>query len=155
MSLFGSSQPDIGHAEPTISSIIPQYPVPSKKSPATVIAKGVRLEGEFKSQGDVLIEGEVHGTIETEGLLTLGSEAFLKASVTATDAVIAGKLEGNITIKRKVDVKSTARITGDLVCETIAVESGAALQGNVRAGSAPAINPVVKLMDGGKDAKVV
>jgi cytoskeletal protein CcmA (bactofilin family) len=138
MSLFGSSQPDNGSAEPASNATpAPQYPAPAnKKSPATVIAKGVRLEGEFKSQGDVLIEGEVHGTIVTEGLLTLGSEALLKATVTATDAIVAGKLEGNIKIKRKMDVKSTAKITGDLVCETITVESGAVLQGNIKAGVA-------------------
>ena len=135
MSLFGTPQSEPVHqdsaSQPAGSTVSNTQ---NKKSPATVIAKGVRLEGEFKSQGDVLIEGEVQGTITTDGLLTLGSEAALKAGVTAADAIVAGKLEGNINIKRRLDVKSTARITGDIVCETISVEPGAQLQGNIRAG---------------------
>jgi cytoskeletal protein CcmA (bactofilin family) len=130
MPIFGSSPSDNHEASlPT-----PPTFTASKKTPATIIAKGVKLEGEFKSQGDVLIEGEVQGTIQTEGLLTLGNEAFLKAGVTASDAIIAGKLEGNINIKHKLEIKSTAKIQGDITCESITVESGAVLQGSVKSG---------------------
>jgi len=143
MSLFASSQPDARPAEPTAPAS-PAFSAATnnKKSPATVIAKGVRLEGEFKSQGDVLIEGEVRGTIITDGLLTLGPEALLKASVTATDAIVAGKLEGNINIKRRLEIKGTANLTGDIICETVTVESGAVLQGNMKAGVVQTPAPV-------------
>ena len=142
MSLFASSQPEARPAEPAPSAPSTFSSANNKKSsPATVIAKGVRLEGDFKSQGDVLIEGEVRGTIVTDGLLTLGPDALLKASVTATDAILAGKLEGNIKIKHRLEVKGTANLTGDIVCETVTVESGAVLQGNIKSGAAPAPAP--------------
>lgn len=106
----------------------------SKNAPATVIAKGVKLEGEFKSQGDVLIEGEVLGSIQTDGLLTAGPESKLKAGISAGDAVIAGQVEGNLQIKHRLEVRSTANINGDMTCQTIGVEAGAILQGNMRCG---------------------
>jgi cytoskeletal protein CcmA (bactofilin family) len=97
----------------------------------TVIARGVRLEGEFVSQGDVTIEGEVVGRVKTSGLLTVGPEAQLKAEVAARDAVVSGKIEGNLTVERRLDLKASAQLDGDLVCQSASVEAGARLNGRV------------------------
>jgi cytoskeletal protein CcmA (bactofilin family) len=101
----------------------------------TIIARGVRVEGEFSSQGDVLIEGEVHGHVTTSGLLTVGPDAKLKADVNAQEAVVAGTIEGNITVKQRLELKSSAKIIGDITCETAVVEAGAALSGKTSIGS--------------------
>ena len=60
MSMFNSPKP----AMPDIRPLSP-------KNNTTVIANGVRVEGEFKSQSDVVIEGEVHGNFATSSLLTV------------------------------------------------------------------------------------
>ncbi len=146
MPFFGAPAADNGQQpQPSVAPSAPSiFHTSSKASPATVIAKGVRLEGQFKSQGDVLIEGEVQGTIQTDGLLTVGADAFVKATVTAADAVVAGKVEGNVLAKRRLEVKSTARVNGDIVCETIIVEAGAALKGNLTSGSKTDAKPEPK-----------
>lgn len=100
----------------------------------TVIARGVRVEGDFTAQGDVTIEGDVNGTVAAQGMLHIGSEAKLKAEISADDAVIAGVIEGCVTIKKRLELKSTARILGDVTCETAMVEAGAVLQGKVSIG---------------------
>lgn len=106
-------------------------------STATVIARGVRVEGEFASQGDVLIEGEVHGHVSTSGMLTVGPEARLKADVTAQEAVVAGTVEGNLSVKNRLELKSTAKVMGDVACETAVVEAGAVLNGKTSIGAKP------------------
>jgi len=108
----------------------------------TVIAKGVKVEGDFDSQGDVMIEGQVNGHVSTNGLLTVGGEAKLKADVSAANAVIAGDLEGTVNVTGRLELKATAKIQGDVTCETAIVEAGAALNGKfmvgqVKAASAP------------------
>lgn len=103
----------------------------------TVIAHGVRVEGDFSSEGDVVIEGEVHGNVVIAGMLTVGAQARLKADVSAEQAMIAGVVDGNTVIKGHLDLKATAKMTGDLICETVAIESGATLNGKVAVGSAP------------------
>lgn len=100
----------------------------------TLIARGVKVEGEFTSQGDVAIEGEVHGTLSCTGLLTVGNESKIRADVKANDAVIAGTVEGNITIAKRLELKTTARVTGDVMCEVISVEAGAMVLGRMTAG---------------------
>lgn len=112
-------------------------PVPSARPSATVIANGVRVEGDFVSQGDVVIEGEVHGKVAVTGTLTVGTQATLKADVSAENITIAGSVEGNVTARARVDIKSSAKISGDIQAQTAAVEAGAALDGRVTIGASP------------------
>ena len=136
MSLFGAPQSDFDSDKPGTPSVEPPMakPASAKNSPATIIAHGVRLEGEFKSQGDVQIEGEVIGTVETSAMLSIGSEAKVKAGVKAANAVIAGEINGNVYIVNKLELKPTAKITGEVTCAVIVVEAGAKMQGNIKCG---------------------
>lgn len=120
--------------KPTEASVFGVGSVSGATAGPTLIARGVKVEGNFSSEGDVAIEGEVHGTLSATGLLTIGSEAKIKADVHAGDALIAGVVEGNVTINKQLTIKSTARITGDITCEVVSVESGALLMGKISAG---------------------
>lgn len=107
---------------------------PSSTNGATVIARGVKVEGDFVSQGDVIIDGEVNGHVMTSGLLTVGTDAKLKAEVAADDAVIAGLVEGTLVVKKRLELKATARVMGDVTCETASIEAGAILHGKCSIG---------------------
>ena len=100
----------------------------------TIIARGVRVEGQFTSQSDVMIDGEVVGNVTTKGRLVVGPEAKVKADVSADEAVISGVIEGNLTIAKRLELKTSARVTGDLSCETIGVEPGATINGKISVG---------------------
>lgn len=116
----------------------------SSSSAQTVIARGVRVEGDFKSQGNVTIEGELVGSITCGGHLTIGSEASIQAAITAEEATISGSVQGNLRITRRLELKATAKIKGDITAEAVAIESGAALEGNCKIGGAKAASqPIV------------
>lgn len=100
----------------------------------TVIARGVKVEGDFVSQGDVLIDGEVHGSFSTTGQLTVGAEATIAAHITAGDASIAGTIQGNVTVAGRVDLSETARVWGDIHAQILSIAPGAILQGGVSVG---------------------
>ncbi len=102
----------------------------------TVIARGVSVEGDFRSQGNVTIEGELVGSITCSGHLTIGAEASIRAGITTGEATIAGAVEGNITVTHRLELKATARIKGDVLAEALAVESGAILDGHIKTGGA-------------------
>jgi cytoskeletal protein CcmA (bactofilin family) len=113
-------------------------PRPSNPSVgATTIARGVKVEGDFASQGDVVIEGEVHGKITTAGMLTVGPEAVIKADITAGEAAISGSIDGNLSVKKQAVLHSTARLKGDLTAERLSIEAGATLDGRVQIGLKP------------------
>ena len=109
----------------------------------TIIARGVRVEGDFRSQGNVTIEGELVGSLTCGGHLTIGPEASIKATVTAEEATVSGSIEGNLIISKRLDLKMTAKIKGDILADAITIESGASLDGNCKVGGLkPASQPI-------------
>ena len=103
-------------------------------SQPTVIARGVTLEGNFQGQGDVMVEGQVKGSLATTGSLTVGPEAVIEAEVRAAEAFIAGTVQGNMTVTNRLEVRATAKLIGDVTAQVIAIEAGASLQGRLMIG---------------------
>lgn len=100
----------------------------------TIIAPGVRVEGDFTSQGFVLIDGEVLGSVKTESDLDVGERAKISADVTAVNAHVAGMVKGNITVGERIEISSTAHVTGDISTKVLVVEQGAIINGKISMG---------------------
>ncbi len=114
-----------------------QKQVSGSAAQATMIARGVTLEGNFKGDGDVVVEGRVKGSIQTTGVLTVGPEAVIEAEVQVGEASVAGTIQGNITVKNRLELRSTAKLTGDVTAQVLAMEAGACLQGKLVIGKGP------------------
>jgi len=97
----------------------------------TMIAPGVRVEGEVASQGNVTVEGEVHGSIKTDQHLRVGQAAKISANIKAQTAYISGQVQGNIKIKDKLELTDTGTIVGDVETKTIVIAEGGVLHGKI------------------------
>ena len=97
----------------------------------TIIAQGVRVEGDFTSQGDVLIEGEVAGSVTTASALRVGETSHIRADVTAQAAVIAGVVEGNIRVAETLELLESSRVEGDIEAKVLSIASGAKVNGRI------------------------
>ncbi len=97
----------------------------------TIIAHGVRVEGDFISESDILIEGEVVGSIKTTGDLRVGDQAQISGTVTSQNAFISGRVEGNVSIVDRLEISSGAVIVGDLSTTVISISAGAKLNGTI------------------------
>ncbi len=97
----------------------------------TVVGPSVHVEGDFSSEGNILVKGSVAGNVKTSKLLTVQEGARISANVRAGDASIAGEIHGNVTVENKVELSATARVTGDIVCKVLAVEAGALVHGKI------------------------
>jgi cytoskeletal protein CcmA (bactofilin family) len=97
----------------------------------TVVGPSVHVEGDFASEGNILVKGTVSGSVKTSKLLTVEPGARIIANVRAGNAVIAGEIKGNVKVLERLEVTSTARILGDIECAVLVVEAGALLHGKV------------------------
>ena len=104
---------------------------PVSKNIETIIGPSVKVEGDFKGEGDLIVEGILIGNLETKNNLKIGQNAIIQAEVRANNAFVSGKIKGNITVSGKIEIASTAVILGDIKAQIISIESGALIQGKI------------------------
>ena len=103
---------------------------PKANPPASVLSPDLTVTGNLKTSGDIQIEGTVEGDIRAH-LLTVGEGATVKGECVADDVVVNGRIVGRLR-GLKVRLTSTARVEGDIIHKTIAIESGAHFEGSVQ-----------------------
>lgn len=103
---------------------------PKAKPPASTLSSDLLIKGNVKTTGDIQIEGQVEGDIRAH-LLTIGEGATVKGECMADDVIINGRIIGRVR-GLKVRLTSTARVEGDIIHKTIAIESGAHFEGSVQ-----------------------
>lgn len=101
----------------------------------TLIGPSVHVKGDFKSQGNVQIEGKVTGTIQTSGSLRVGEQAIINASVAAANAFISGSIKGNVLVTERLELSSSAKIEGDINAKVLMIAEGASFNGRCQMNS--------------------
>ncbi len=96
----------------------------------SVISAGLRVIGNLESDEDVEVRGTVEGDI-TSRSLTVSAGATVKGAITADSVNIAGTVDGEVTADR-VMISKTGDMTGDITYKTLAIDEGAAFDGQCR-----------------------
>lgn len=105
---------------------------PSSPEPETIIGPSVRVEGNFRGDGNVMVDGEVKGSIKTKRDVRVGERAKVKANIECINAYISGEVNGNIKTKEKLELSATAQVTGDIMVKSLQINSGAKLNGTIK-----------------------
>jgi cytoskeletal protein CcmA (bactofilin family) len=104
------------------------------------IGKSVVIKGELNGSEDLTIEGQVEGKIELrQNVLTIGSNARIKAQVFAKSVIILGEVTGNVSASEKVDIRDNGSVDGDIAAPRVAIAEGAHFRGSIdmQKGNAP------------------
>lgn len=95
------------------------------------IGIGTLLQGALYGKGSYLIQGELVGDGDIEGAVVLAAGAYWKGNVTADYVRIAGKVEGDVVARTKIELAPTAVVTGDLSAPVVAIAEGAQYEGAI------------------------
>ena len=96
---------------------------------ATLISEGCKITGEVTGDGDFLVNGQIAGDCDIDGTVTLAANGFWQGSIRAANVIVAGQIEGDVTANGKVEITDTAKISGTVTGEAIAVAEGAVVEG--------------------------
>ncbi|MFA7653674.1 MAG: polymer-forming cytoskeletal protein [Candidatus Magasanikbacteria bacterium] len=108
-----------------------QSVVASEDNVETIVGPSVNVEGDFASEGNIIVKGSVAGSVHTSRHLAVEFGAKIMANVRAGSAQVAGEVRGNMKVKESLELLSTARVTGDIEAKTLVIEAGALLFGKV------------------------
>jgi cytoskeletal protein CcmA (bactofilin family) len=109
-------------------------PIQNKQEnyPDTIVSSGMKIEGELKSSGNIMIDGVISGKVHTSQNLEVGPNAQIDADIVAGSAVVAGVIKGNLTIKNSLLILESGKIMGNVSCSSIAIREGAYFNGACR-----------------------
>jgi cytoskeletal protein CcmA (bactofilin family) len=114
------------------------------ESGAAVIGKSVQIRGEVRGSEDLLVDGQVEGTITlSESRLTIGPNAKVAAHVAARDVVVLGTLNGDITATGRIELRQGSNLIGDISAARLSIEENAVFKGKVDLVQNNSTKPVV------------
>jgi cytoskeletal protein CcmA (bactofilin family) len=109
-------------------------PAPQRAAgPGAIIGKAVTIKGDIYSEEDLVVEGEVEGTIEVKDhMLTIGVNGKTRAStIRARDVVVMGSVHGNIECAQKLTVRKEGKLVGDVRTAGIVIDDEAYFKGSI------------------------
>jgi cytoskeletal protein CcmA (bactofilin family) len=99
---------------------------------ASILGPTLRFKGELSAREDLVIHGQVEGTIGPAPKVTIGPEAHVKAAVTADVIVIEGEVDGDMKALVSITVRSKANVRGNLEAPTVNIAEGATFNGGIK-----------------------
>ncbi len=102
----------------------------------SLISSGVVFKGELTSQGSIRVDGSLEGGIHIKGSLLLGEKGTIKGDVQAANMILAGQVEGTVTVTERLDITNTGVMLGDISARIITIEEGGMIQGNTQMAGA-------------------
>lgn len=107
-------------------------PIPLKTRVTSILGEGTSWKGEISGTGGIRIEGLCEGSIDLEGLIIVDQKGRVESDLIKADTVIvAGAVRSNIHAKR-VEIRSTGRVWGDVTTVKFSTEEGAYLRGKIQ-----------------------
>ena len=99
-----------------------------------VLGEGAVFEGTLHVQNKVHVSGHIKGKLDVKGRAVVSQEGVVEGELRATDADVAGSVQGTVRVDERLMLKSTARIDGDITAGRIKVEEGALFAGQCTIG---------------------
>jgi len=93
----------------------------------------------LSGKGQFVVFGEVHGDGDLDGGLNLSAKGRWLGNIRANEAIVAGRVEGSLTITGTLEIGSTAVIRGSVAARTIAIAKGAIVDGEIVVTSGSAV----------------
>lgn len=92
--------------------------------PSTVIGLGASFRGTLMVTGTLRIDGEFEGDILNCERLEVGEHGIMRADVEVREALILGRVDGNVRALGLIEMKSGARVEGDVAALSVVMEPG-------------------------------
>lgn len=96
-----------------------------------VIGKGITMSGEIESCDHLVVEGTVEAALKGANILEIAEEGMFYGTVEISEATIAGKFEGEITVNGRLTIRAGGSVTGAITYKELAVEAGAVIDGKI------------------------
>jgi cytoskeletal protein CcmA (bactofilin family) len=110
-------------------------PDPSVVPGAAHLSRGVSIKGSVKFLNELLLDGEVEGTIVSIGTLTIGEQARVRGEIRTKSVNVRGTVEGNIFVTERCELQANCTVRGDIEAPRLVVNENATFLGSAKVGT--------------------
>ncbi len=104
----------------------------SDQNPTSVLDRDCEIEGRLKFIGTLIVNGKLRGEIFSSGTLLVGETAEVEGDVQVDIVIVNGQITGNVVARERIELRSGARMTGDIVTPALVLEEGVVFDGGCR-----------------------
>lgn len=99
---------------------------------SAAIGASIHIKGDVTGDEDLIIQGNVEGTINLQGHnVTISKSAKVKANIEANQIIVEGDLTGDMNGDEKVVIRETGNVYGNIVAPRVTLEDGAMFKGSI------------------------
>ena len=114
-------------------------PAESKK---LIVGRDIVLSGQITSCERLIVEGRVEASLTDSRAIEIAETGHFKGTAEIESADIAGRFEGTLSVRERLFIRSTGKLSGKITYGQIEIEPGGEISGEVhvgprRPGSAP------------------
>jgi cytoskeletal protein CcmA (bactofilin family) len=110
-------------------------PDPSVVPGAALLSRGVSIKGSVKFLNELLIDGDVEGTIDSTGTLTIGEHARIRGEIRTKSVNVRGTVEGNIFVTERCELQANCTLRGDIEAPRLVVNENVTFLGSAKVGT--------------------
>jgi len=108
-----------------------ETPAESKK---LIVGREIVLSGQITSCERLVVEGRVEASLTETRLIEIAETGHFKGSAEIETADIAGRYEGTLTVRERLFIRSTGKVSGKVTYGQIEIEPGGEISGEVHVG---------------------
>ena len=100
----------------------------------TLIANNTEIVGDIRFSDQFFVSGKVVGNIlaeEDKATLVVGEGGTVSGEIRVPNAVVNGRVEGDLYVSKKVELAANAHIQGSVYYRLIEMELGAVIEGRL------------------------
>ena len=100
----------------------------------SILGKGCKFKGTIEVEGTLRIDSEFEGVVNCPETLVVGKTGVVKAEINVKNAIIGGKVIGNINASNKIELQSGSHIEGDITTHRLVIDEGVYFEGSCKMG---------------------
>ena len=108
-----------------------------------IVGREISLSGEINSCNKLVVEGSVEANLQNCRDVDISESGLFKGSASIDDAEVRGRFDGNLTVRKRLLIRSTGRVTGTIRYGQIEIECGGQISGDIQAQAHDEIRGVV------------